>query len=198
MLRSGDPPSYLARMADPQDRADSRLRENPRAPEQTTVDELLAYRAVLRVFVARRIGGADEADDCLQEVYARVIATLPGKKIQNTRAFLFKSASNLIVDRLRSIGAARRARIDVPLEDAADVRDATDPEQLLVVRQQLSRVQRALDQLDPVRRQVFVLTRIEGYSHEEVARKLDIDRYAVARHQERALFHITRMLASEP
>lgn len=162
-----------------------------------SADQLLPHRSVLRAFFVRRIADRHEADDYVQEVFVRALAGAPTKKVSNWRAFLLKTASNLLVDRIRASGRNVRSRIDVPLEEAADVADGGTPEQVLLARQQLERVAAALAQLDPVRREAFLLTRLDGCSHEEAARRLGLERETVSRHVERTLYHLTRALAGD-
>lgn len=171
--------------------------EKEQGEEQAETEALLAHKPMLRAFFSRRVAATHETDDYVQEVYLRVLARVPAKKVSSWRAFLLKTASNLIVERARSRNAVRHRRIDVPIEEAALVEDDSNPERSLAAREQLAQLQAALEQLDPVRRQAFVLCRIEGWSHDEAAKQLGVEREAVTRHVERALYHLARTMTEQ-
>src|SRR5882724_7515566 len=59
-----------------------------------------AYRADLLRFLVARTGDAAEADDILQDIWIKV--RMPtGRPIANGRAYLYRIAHNLVIDRLR-------------------------------------------------------------------------------------------------
>ncbi len=59
-----------------------------------------AYRADLLRFLVARTGDMGEADDILQEVWIKLRAPA-GRPIANGRAYLYRIAHNLVIDRLR-------------------------------------------------------------------------------------------------
>ena len=59
-----------------------------------------AERAALLRFLAARCGDPAEAEDLLQELWLK-IATAPTGPIANGRAYLFRIANNLVLDRAR-------------------------------------------------------------------------------------------------
>ena len=66
-----------------------------------------AHRADLRAFLSARCGDPAEADDLLQELWLKV-AGLPSGPIANGRAYLFRVANNLVLDRVRARHRAMR------------------------------------------------------------------------------------------
>jgi RNA polymerase sigma-70 factor (ECF subfamily) len=56
----------------------------------------------------------------------------------------------------------------------------------------------ALSAMPPLRRQVFVLLRMEGKSRSEIATLLQISEDAVSKHVSRALADIQRLLDQQP
>ena len=67
----------------------------------------------------------------------------------------------------------------------------TTPSVLLSRKEQLDRLERAMDNLKPEYREVIVLSRIERLSHEEMAARLDRSKGAVAMLLSRALVALT-------
>ena len=67
------------------------------------------HRAELLRFLAARCGDASEAEDLFQELWLKVRAASPGP-VANGRAYLFRAANNLVLDRVRASGASRKQR----------------------------------------------------------------------------------------
>lgn len=119
-------------------------------------------------YLARITGNRQEADDALQEAYYRFYrAAATYESESHRRNSLFRIATNIVRD------AARRAKHheDVPLEDdttrtAVPSSHAPVPQRQAEIRTDLSR---ALEQLDPVQRELLWLAYAQGASHEEIA-----------------------------
>lgn len=152
-------------------------------------------RPQLLGLLQRRTGNTEIAADLVQDLFVRLVsirATLPD--LAQARAYIFRMAVNIAIDRAR--GEARRNEIlngvDVLFEDAAP-----DPESLAVGRDQIRRIDQALDELPPRCREVLVLTRVQGFSHKEVAAQLGVSVSLVEKYQLRALRHCQSRLNEE-
>lgn len=161
-------------------------------------DSLDGHRPALRAWFARRLNGAQDTDDYVQEVFARALATTSAKKVDNARGFLLRIASSVLVDRYRR-DRVRERHNHISLTDAADPSDGglASPERALAGQRQLALVQAALLELDPLPRQIFVLARLEGLSHREIGVRLGLEPVQVGRQVERALAHLARRLVRE-
>src|SRR4051812_48236573 len=82
--------------------------------------DLLAYRHRLKRYFGRALG-EDEAEDSVQEVYARVLATASADPIENPGGFLRRVASNLLTERFRRSNAQRRRGLQMALDDAVEI-----------------------------------------------------------------------------
>lgn len=134
--------------------------------------------AALRAYVVRVIGHATPADDIVQEAYLRVLRTPPPTRDpQQLRAFVFRVASNLIVDYWRRRGRER---------DASDMHVAEpDPIQPdIALRVDMTRT---FEQLRPQQRQLMWLAYVEGADHREIAAALGLREPSV-----RVLLHRAR------
>ncbi|MDB5368351.1 MAG: polymerase subunit sigma-24 [Rhodospirillales bacterium] len=162
--------------------------------EQEPERRLLAETSELRAFFRRRLRNDVDTDDYVQEVFARVIASTGVERISNMRAFLLQTASNLLKDSYRRRATLRRAREDVPIEAAIDLADAwqPSPEMVLAQRDELRVLQEELTLMDPMRRDVLMLARLEGISHAEIAKRLGIDVATVRVHLKRAIAHLVK------
>jgi RNA polymerase sigma factor (sigma-70 family) len=147
---------------------------------------LTAHRVELLRFLAARCGDASEAEDLLQELWLKVRAASPGP-IANARAYLFRAANNLVLDRARA--RHRQMRRDRTwLEHAApgDVADRPDPapdaDVVLLAEEELAIVRAAVDALPPGAARALTLYRFEGRSQAEVAGIMGISLSGVEKH----------------
>ena len=163
--------------------------------------ELEERRAELRRFLVARTGSEADADDLLSELWIRVSASASGP-VSNPRSYLFRTANNLVLDKIR--GAGRRERResewiadqhgrDLPSEVADPAGNA---EQAMVDDDEVTRLAQAIEMLPAGARRVLRLHKLEGLSHREVADRLGISRSAVEKHMSVAMTHLRRLLES--
>lgn len=137
------------------------------------VSKVLPLEPMLMRFLRRNWRDGTEIADLRQETYIRVYEAARRKRPDPVRPYLFFVARNLIIDRLRRENVvAIETMADADWLNVSDHEPA--PEQRVAARQELQRLQAALDDL-PVRcRQVIVLRRVHGFSQREVAQKMGI------------------------
>uniref|UniRef100_UPI0035CACF06 RNA polymerase sigma factor n=1 Tax=uncultured Sphingomonas sp. TaxID=158754 RepID=UPI0035CACF06 len=160
-------------------------------------------RGPLLRFVIARCGDAADAEDILQDLWLR-LDTVASGPIDNGRAYLFRMAQNLVLDRLRE--RRRREQRDHHWTSATlavdpragEVVDQTDDaERTLIKREDATRLARAIADLPPGAGQAFRLHKIEGLSQPEVAARLGISRSGVEKHMAVAMAHLRRALAED-
>ena len=152
-----------------------------------------AHHAALTAFVRRRVGCPAIAGDIVQEAYARLAGRAAPMPPANPRAFLYRVAGNLALDHLRRERA--RARVLMggpPPEQVPDPRPSAVA--ALEARQRLAILVRAVDELPPRCRRVFVMRRFEDRDQDEIAAALGISRNMVEKHLRRALAHCAMRL----
>ncbi|MDB5457989.1 MAG: sigma-70 family polymerase sigma factor [Caulobacter sp.] len=156
----------------------------------------LERRDDLRRFFQARLGGRADVEDLVQELYLKVQA-ITGEAIDNPPAYLYRLASNLMLDRLRR---AKRAgaretewrRANHAMVGALDVADAPDAEAAVIARQRLEKLSQALTTLSPVTQRVFRLHKFEGLTQVETAARMGISLSAVEKHVSLALGHLLK------
>lgn len=140
-------------------------------------------------FVLRATGDAPTAEDLTQEVFLRVLRTRPDLDGDaDSRAWLFRVARNLLIDRARRAGRRPRAR---PLEAVAAAPGATTGG----LRLELSQ---ALEALSAEDREVFLMSQVGGLSYREVAASAGLSEAAVRSRIFRARCRLRQALASCP
>ncbi|MGH7957733.1 MAG: RNA polymerase sigma factor, partial [Opitutaceae bacterium] len=70
-------------------------------------EEVQPHEAALRSWLRRRFPTLADADDLVQEVYARLLRTRETGSIACARAFLFVTARNLALNQLRHLRCER-------------------------------------------------------------------------------------------
>jgi RNA polymerase sigma-70 factor (ECF subfamily) len=119
----------------------------------------------------RAHGAGEAADDLLQELALRISAATLGP-IENPRSYLFRAATNLMVDFRRSEKQARiRDKEWSSLADRLSTSVANDPgpERETDGRRRLARVERELARLPRRALAVFREHRLEGRTQREIA-----------------------------
>jgi RNA polymerase sigma factor (sigma-70 family) len=158
------------------------------------VGEILPLEPLLMRFLRRNWPDPAEVADLRQETYIRVYEAARRKRPSPVQPFVFFVARNLMIDRLRH-------RNVVPIETLADADwlNMSDhepvPEQRVAARQELQRMQDAMNQLPPRCREVVILRRVHGYSQREVAEKMGIKEETVESQMAKAMRVLTDALA---
>ena len=124
-----------------------------------------------RIFnLARRMAGPDAAEELTQDVFVRAWQKLALFRGESSFAtWLHRLAVNVIIERFRTLGAARE-RFLADGEAALDVAPAAHTKHVDLSMD----LQAAIERLPRGARQVFVLHDVEGYRHEEVGEMLGI------------------------
>lgn len=160
------------------------------------VREVLPLEPVLMTYLRHHWPNQNDIEDLRQEIYARVYIAAKTKIPQPVRPFLFTVARNLLINQ------ARQAQV-VPIEAVADPEalgiaiDAPSPDRAVIARDELRRLQAALDNLPPRCREAIILGRIEGLSGREIATRMNVGTATVSEHLERGMRLLANLLYGE-
>jgi RNA polymerase sigma factor (sigma-70 family) len=156
-------------------------------------------RPELLRFLTARLGDVGEAEDLLQELWIRVSRGVAAGPVSNGRAYLYRAAQNLALDRVRE--RRRRAARDgewadgqraaLPGPEPADAR--ANAEAVLLAREEAGALAAAIAALPEAAGRAFRMHKLEGMPHAEVARALGITRSGVEKHMAVAMAHLRRM-----
>ena len=127
-------------------------------------------------FIKRRIDDADEAEDILQELFARAAENLNSlAPIENLTAWMWAAARNRVVDYYRLRGRRREHEGEYPgAETVLNPEDLlTSPlpgvEQEFLRRELTDALYESLDELPAKQREVFLLQAVEGKTFKEIS-----------------------------
>ncbi|KAF1024523.1 MAG: putative RNA polymerase sigma factor FecI [Acinetobacter bereziniae] len=153
------------------------------------IDVFLETRTLLFNIVLQQTKSTQTAQDITQELYLKV------KKLSNTfptnddaRNYLIRVAINAAKDHTR--GEVRRQQLlQGSLELFENYQLNNQVEDEFILREEVKKLTSILDQLPERYREILYLSRIEGYTHAEIAKKLNISKSSVEKYIMKALIH---------
>jgi RNA polymerase sigma-70 factor (ECF subfamily) len=159
--------------------------------------EILPLEAALMEFLQHNWRNKSDLTDFRQDVYIRVYQAALKEIPKHPRQFLFTTARNLLINRVKHEQV-------VPIEAVADLEaletavDTPTPDRVLMARDELRRVQAALDRLPSRCHEAILLGRVEGLSRREIAVRMGIAESAVAQYLARGIRGLVNILCNEP
>ena len=144
------------------------------------------HNRTLQSFLVARLGNEQEAREVAQEAYVRLLQLHQPGTVSFLRAYLFKTAANLAVDRIRQ--RASRDRLDRSAPEREFV-DRLSPDRRVMAAEELAVLEQALHELPPAYRRAFVLHRFEEWSTAEVARELGVQERMARNYVSRAAIY---------
>jgi RNA polymerase sigma factor (sigma-70 family) len=169
------------------------------APEAKAwfVREVLPLEAALMQFLRHNWRNESDITDIRQDIYEHVYGAACQEIPQAAKAFVFATARNLLINRVR------RERI-VPIEAAGDFEtlemrsDEPAPDRKTIARDELRRLNEALDRLPNRCREAFIMRQVQGLSRREIATRMGIAEKTVKRHLNDAVRMLADILYGEP
>ena len=125
-----------------------------------------------------------EAEDVVQTAFIRYTeSTAP---VLNPRAFLYKVCANIAIDQIRRRDVQNgyaRSVAEIEPESVGEI----GPERQLEARQRLDIISRALCVMPDKRRKLLMMSRFDGLSYAEIARRVNLSETVVRKHIAKAL-----------
>ena len=172
--------------------------------DRQIADVIAKERLRLRSFIRRRVPNDADADDLLQDVFAELVEAyrllMP---IDFVTGWLFRVARNRITDLFRkkrpeAFSDALQEDGDGSLLDVEDLLPSPDagPEAQLIRSILLDELQRALAELPPAQRDVFVAHELEGRSFKELSAESGVTVNTLLSRKRYAVLHLRKRLQS--
>lgn len=136
-----------------------------------------AHSAWLRGWLGRRTRCSDRAADLAQDTFCKLIEARPADAPRDPRPYLATIARRLLIDDVRR-AKVERVFLD-SYEALGDGVTAPSPERVVSAVGELMAVVRALDALPDRVRRGYLLARIEGLGHAEIAQRLGVSKSMV-------------------
>jgi RNA polymerase sigma factor (sigma-70 family) len=146
------------------------------------------HYADLLAFLARRLGNVEKAADVAQDTYLRLAGLGDTAQILEPRAFVFRVAGNLAIDRLRQEQRHAAWQVDAgPDDEACD--PMASPERSFLAAEAIEQLDKALHLLPSNARLALLLNRIEGLTHAQIAMRLGVSESMVGKYIVQAMRH---------
>jgi len=160
------------------------------------IREVLPFEPVLMAYLRRNWRRREDIPDLRNDIYVSIFESALKQFPDNPRQFVISTARNLLVDRFR------REHV-VPIEAMADLDvlesavETADPERTLAARDELRRLQLALDELPPRTREVIVMRRVEGLSRAQISVRLGISEETISAYVTNGMRTLTELFFGE-
>ncbi|MDE3214356.1 MAG: RNA polymerase sigma-70 factor [Bacteroidota bacterium] len=154
------------------------------------------YQGRVFLFAFRLTKSKSEAEEVVQEVFVKLWERREKIKIEkNFNAYLLTITKNLVIDNLKKASRDRNLQAKI-YKNIQSLQDHSVDE---LIKKELERLQRqAIAKLSPRMRQVFLLSREEELTYEEIANRLGVSRNTVRNQVSEALKTIREFLADHP
>jgi RNA polymerase sigma factor (sigma-70 family) len=142
--------------------------------------------------LARRLGSAELAAETMQETWLRLGRPGSAGTLKRPDAYLFRIALNVAADR-RDADRRRLALSEIEVLRHLDDNEL-NPERITESRSEIAALARALDELPPRCRAIFIAARLDEIPHKVIAAHHGISTRMVERELKRALEYCARRL----
>jgi RNA polymerase sigma factor (sigma-70 family) len=176
--------------------------DEPGTPGPTRAEQVLklflAHHARLVSFLRAKLGSQHEAEDLAQKAYEELLSVKRDDASSFFAGYLYRTATNLAINRLKERSRARELQLAVAGEAPASV---PSPERFWVAHQDVEILQAALMRLPAKVRMVFMLRIYEELQYDEIVARMAVerikmDRRTAMRYVERALLHCQRSIVA--
>jgi len=162
------------------------VNESPLSEQQRALisDLFNQHNDTLLRFLRARLQSDSDAHEVAQEAYVKLLDLDKPGAVSYLRSYLFKVASNLAVDRLRSKQTASKHQ---PLLFFNE--EHPSEEQSALINEKVRLVSDFINELPPKCRKAFMLSRYHGMSTEEIAKVMRLSDRMIRKYLVRATEH---------
>jgi len=188
-------------MAAYDDVADEELMQAYQRGDARAFESLYArHKGALYRFMLRSCANPSTAEELFQEIWVRVIKARGGyRPAAKFATWLYRIASNRLIDHYRQQGKWDQYVEDDRLDEAADCVAAGEheqPEQQAHSNRQMQRLLFCLEQLPAPQLQTFLLKEEAGLAIEEIAAAVSCDREAIKSRMRYAIRKLRQCMGS--
>lgn len=148
-----------------------------------------AMRRPLLAYFRRRVRDASDVEDLVQEVFLRLTVRGAPDHLDGASGYIFQTAASVLADRYRR-RTVRHADDHVMLDPEEHGEAGFDPHRILSGKQALDAAAAALRTMPDRTRMIFLLKRLDGLRHQQIATQLGISVSAIEKHVARAMEHL--------
>lgn len=155
----------------------------------------LHHRDLIR-YASRLVGDRDSGEEVVQNTYLRLAGrSAQSVSIEHPKAYVFAAARTAAVDFTAQRNAEWLHRVDFPEIDRHAASE--DPNVALDRRHRIVRLAVLLNELPSACQTAFIMNKIEGRGHREIAERLGVSVSMVEKHIMRALIHCRDLMRDD-
>lgn len=145
------------------------------------IREVLPLEAALMQFLRRGWRSNNDIEDLCHDVFVHIYEAAQREIPNPAKSFVFATARNLLIDRIRRENVVSIEAV-ADMEALGAAADEPGPDRSAIARQELRRLQTALDRLPRQQRETIVMRKIEGLSRPEIAARLGVAEATVSQY----------------
>jgi len=155
-----------------------------------------SHNQALVRYLAAILGSPDDAGEVAQEAYARLLRLDCSETVSHLRAYLFRTARNIAIDRLRTRTRQNKLLklVNVHEEEPLSV---DDPENTAVAMEMVKDLESIIRELPPKCQTAFILYKFRNQSYADIAAKMELTESMIRKYVRRALVHCHQRLWQE-
>ena len=138
----------------------------------------VSHNKELKRFVERKLRDVDDAEDVVQETFQNFIRSEHNEGIENARAYLYRTANNLALNRIRK---NKNHAHYIALIEGQDTLSPSLESEYSAFRDVRS-VSEKIDKLPPKTQDIFLRSRIQGKKYPEISKELGVSVSTVKKH----------------
>jgi RNA polymerase sigma factor (sigma-70 family) len=141
-------------------------------------------------YLSKKVRNNEDAHDLAQEAFLRMHKFQQSRQLINARAFLFKTANNLVVDQMRRAKVHDKYLSSEMLPEQSD--EETDKcvpsvERTVIAERELDQIYKIVDQMPEKARRAFVMHRSGDLSYSAIADEMGVSTSMVEKYIVQAL-----------
>jgi len=148
---------------------------------------------LVRLLISKFRKQPQDAEEIVQDVFHNVLKIDDIEAIENPRAYLFQTAHNLALNRIR-----KQKHHQHYLESVtADEENELSPERIVMANRSLEGVKASLQKLPEKYRRTFLMSRIDNKTYKEISSILGIPESTVEKHMIKVLKFLREQIGKE-
>lgn len=161
----------------------------------------LEKRENLLLFLAARTRSMSVAEDLVQDLYLKLASVDDTAEVRAPVALLYRMASNLLIDHVRSAQRTSRRNAQWRMDHRAtmggeDIVEEPAADEAIIGRERIRQLAAAVADLPPKMGQAFRLHKLEGRSQAQTAQAMGVSAKMVEQHIQAAVRRLTQRLRS--
>ena len=149
-------------------------------------------------YLSKKTQNNEDANDLAQEAFLRMHTFQQTRELDNAKAFLFKTANNLLIDQVRRAKVHNKyLDFEMLIEQSDEGVDKYSPsaERTVCAEQELAQIYKAVDLMPEKVKQAFLMHRGSDMTYPQIAMEMDVSTSMVEKYIVQALKFLRKEVA---